>query len=125
MMSCEGKHRLHGFAAMAVAVGSVLLSWSTALAASPTLNTVMPRGGQRGSEIELTLAGDRLADAQEILFYQPGLSVKKLAAPTTQQVKMQVSIAADAAIGEHALRVRTASGISELRTFWVGVLPVV
>src|SRR2546421_11163118 len=108
MMSCAGTHRLHGFAAMAAAVGLVLLPWSIALAASPTLNTVMPRGGQRGSEIELTLAGDRLADAQEILFYQPGLTVKKLAAPTTQQLKAQLAIAADAGVGEHSLRVRTA-----------------
>src|SRR5437762_5278555 len=106
MMSCEGRIRWCGVAAMAAAVGLQLLTAAAARAASPALNSVMPRGGQRGSEIELTLAGDRLADAQEILFYQPGLTVKKLAAPTTQQVKMQVSIAADAAIGEHALRVR-------------------
>jgi hypothetical protein len=85
----------------------------------------MPRGGQRGTEIELTLAGDRLADAKEILFYQPGLTVKKLAAPNPQQLKVQLAVAADASIGEHSLRVRTASGISELRTFWVGALPVV
>ena len=33
----------------------------------PVLNTIMPRGGQRGTDLELTLAGDRLADAQEIV----------------------------------------------------------
>ena len=31
----------------------------------------------------------------------------------------------DCRLGEHAVRVRTATGISELRTFWVGALPVV
>jgi hypothetical protein len=74
--------------------------------------------------VELTLTGDRLADAQELLLYQSGITVKKLQ-PTTQQVKVQVAIAPDAPLGEHALRVRTASGVSELRTFWVGALPMV
>ena len=31
----------------------------------------------------------------------------------------------DCRLGEHAFRVRTATGICELRTFWVGALPVV
>ena len=99
----------------------VVLLCSDARAASPALSTVLPRGAQRGTEVELTLAGDRLTDAQEILFYRPGLSVKKLAA-TMQQVKVQVAVAPDAPLGEHCLRVRTATGISELRTFWVGAL---
>ena len=38
---------------------------------------------------------------------------------------MTVKIAADCRLGEHAFRVRTATGISELRTFCVGALPVV
>src|SRR2546423_9532843 len=124
MMSCEGKIRWRGCAAVATVGLHLLFSCPAVRAASPALASVMPRGGQRGTEIELTLAGDRLADSQEVLFYQPGLAVKKLAVPTTQQVKVQVAIAADAALGEHCLRVRTASGISELRTFWVGALPV-
>src|SRR5205085_3552941 len=40
-------------------------------------------------------------------------------------VKVQVKIAPDARLGEHGLRVRTATGITDLRTFWVGALPVV
>src|SRR5207244_8260197 len=32
-------------------------------------------------------------------------------------------IAADCRLGEHAMRVRTATGLSELRTFYVGALP--
>ena len=40
-----------------------------------------------------------------------------------QQTTMQ--IAADCRLGEHAMRVRTATGISELRTFYVGALPAI
>src|SRR5262249_4811461 len=33
--------------------------------------------------------------------------------------------APDCRLGEYAFRVRTATGVSDLRTFWVGALPVV
>ncbi|MEA2707931.1 MAG: hypothetical protein QOF78_532, partial [Phycisphaerales bacterium] len=98
---------------------------SAARAASPALSTVLPRGGQRGTEISIILAGDRLADAQELFFYKPGITVKKLELVDPKQVKIQLAIAPDAPIGEHPLRLRTATGVSELRTFWVGALPVV
>src|SRR5204862_130034 len=71
-----------------IATIALLLGCGLARAASPALAAVMPRGAQRGTDLEITLAGDRLADAQDVLFYQPGLTVKKLVA-TTQQVKAQ------------------------------------
>jgi hypothetical protein len=107
-----------------VALG-VLLIATIARAATPVLSTVLPRGGQRGTDVELVFQGDRLADAKEILFYTPGITVKKLEAASPQQLKVTATIAGDAALGEHPLRVRTATGISELRTFWVGAMPQV
>lgn len=94
-----------------------------ATAASPVLNGVTPRGAQRGSEAILILGGARLADAKELLFYSPGFQVARLEAVNDSQIKATVKIAPTAALGEHSLRLRTASGISELRTFWVGALP--
>jgi hypothetical protein len=93
--------------------------------ASPALGGISPRGGQRGTEMTLTFSGGRLSDAKEILFYSPGFTVTKLAAVNDNAVQATVKIAADCRLGEHPARVRTASGISELRTFWVGALPVV
>jgi hypothetical protein len=69
--------------------------------------------------------GARLTDAQEILFYSPGFSVSKLEVVNDNQVKATVQIAPDCRLGEHAIRVRTATGISELRTLYVGALPSV
>jgi hypothetical protein len=94
-------------------------------AASPVLNSVNPRGVQRGTDAVLLFNGGRLADAQEILLYYPGVSVAKLEVVNDAQVKATVKVAADCRLGEHTARVRTASGISELRTFWVGALPVI
>jgi hypothetical protein len=96
-----------------------------AMAASPTLAAVSPRGAQRGTDAELVLSGDRLSDAQEILLYSPGLTVDKLEIVNNTTVKAKVKIAPDATLGEHTLRLRTLTGVSELRTFYVGALPVV
>ncbi|HEY3787822.1 MAG TPA: PPC domain-containing protein, partial [Urbifossiella sp.] len=94
-------------------------------AASPSLGSIQPRGAQRGTDAVVTFNGGRLADAQEILIYYPGVSVKKLEVVNDAQLKVTFGIAADCRLGEHAFRVRTASGISDLRTFWVGALPTI
>src|SRR6187200_2446253 len=87
-------------------------------AASPSLGGIQPRGAQRGTEAVLTFSGARLADAQEVLAYYPGVSVKKLEVVNDAALKVTVAIAADCRLGEHAFRIRTATGVSELRTFW-------
>ena len=96
-------------------------------AISPQLDATTPVGGQRGTEVEVTLRGQRLADAQEILWYSPGIQVARIEVPTNQAnlVKAQLKIAPDCRLGEHTLRVRCASGVSDLRTFWVGPFPTV
>src|SRR5262245_22489979 len=92
------------------------------VASSPSLGGISPRGGQRGTELAVFFSGARLSDAQEILFYSPGFAVSKLEVVNDNQVKATVVIAPDCRLGEHPMRVRTATGISELRTFYVGAL---
>jgi hypothetical protein len=92
--------------------------------AAPTVTGIMPRGGQRGTEIVLTFAGARLADAQEVMCYSPGVQFSKLEAKANA-VTVTAKIAPDCRLGEHAFRLRCASGVSELKTIWVGALPVV
>ena len=106
-----------------VAVG---FASAIARAAAPTLGGTSPRGGQRGTELEVSFTGDRLADAKEILFYEPGITVASFEpAEDGKSVKTKLAIAPDCRLGQHQLRMRTASGISELRTFSVGALPEV
>jgi hypothetical protein len=94
-------------------------------AAAPSLGGITPRGGQRGTEMILTFSGARLADTQEVLSYNPGFQVSKLEPVNDTQIKAIIKIAPDCRLGEHAFRLRTATGVSELRTFWVGALPIV
>lgn len=103
-----------------------LLTWTSAAgAASPSLTLVLPRGGQRGTEMEINLHGARIADAKEILFYQPGISVLSVSPVADGHAKAKIKINADCALGEHPLRLRTASGLTELTTFYVGPFPTV
>jgi hypothetical protein len=96
---------------------------ATALAAAPSLGSITPRGAQRGTDAVLSFNGGNLSDAKEVFFYSAGFTVTKLEIVNNNQVKATVKIAADCQLGEHAARVRTASGISELRNFFVGALP--
>lgn len=92
---------------------------------SPELALVEPRGGQRGSEVQVTLHGKRLNDAQEILLYDEGITVKGIENKEGQPTLANLVIAPEARLGEHSMRVRTPGGISELRSFWVGQFPTV
>ena len=104
----------------------IACAWAgAASAASPNLNDVTPKGGQRGTAAALTLTGANLADTQEVLLDTPGLVVGKLEVVNPTTVKLAVTIPADCRLGEHGFRLRTATGLSDLRTFWVGALPIV
>ncbi len=92
---------------------------SATFAASPRLSIILPRGVQRGAEHVLTFSGSNLADAQEVMFYDTGFEVTKLE-PEGNNFKATVKVAPDCRLGEHIAQVRTASGISDYRTFFVG-----
>ena len=111
--------------ATAVACLAAFFGASSALAVAPNFTAIAPAGGQRGTSVEVTLRGDRLADAQDVFFYTPGITLEKISDAQEKAVKVVFLIAADCRLGEHALRIRTASGISALRLFYVGPFPSV
>jgi hypothetical protein len=112
-------------ARLAGVAGLCLLVASFADAASPNVGNVLPRGGQRGAEVELRFVGGNLADAVDLVFHEPGIAFKQIVSAADGEFKCVVTIAPDCALGRHALRVRTTSGISNVRIFSVGALPEV
>lgn len=92
-------------------------------AADPNLSIIMPRGAQRGTEQVFRFSGARLGDAEQILFYEPGFEVLEIKAADANNIDVKVKIAPECALGEHTAQVRTKSGISDYRTFFVGALP--
>ncbi len=108
------------------AVSMLLLASLAPLAAfSPVLNLVEPRGGPRGTEVEVHFHGERLEDISEALFYEPGLGLSNIQIKDGKHAVAKLTIAADAALGEHSLRLRGPGGLTELRSFWVGQFPSV
>ena len=100
----------------------------SAIAGSPRLSTVFPAGGPRGGEIEIVCSGNNLADAREFLFDTPGFTVTEIKPPAEgekNKIKAKVKVAPDVRLGEHSFRVVTASGISDLRLFYVSPFPLV
>lgn len=96
-----------------------------AVAADPALSIILPRGAQRGTEQVFRFTGARLEDAQQIFFYEPGFEVLEIKAVDANNIDVKVKIASDCLLGEHTAQVRTKSGISDYRTFFVGALPTV
>lgn len=95
-----------------------------ARASDPHLASVSPAGLQRGTTAELLLHGERLDDARGVLFYRPGVVVRSLAVENPATLRAVCAVAPDCPLGEHPFRVRTATGLTELRTLFVGALPV-
>lgn len=102
---------------------ALLLSASTLFAASPRLSIILPRGAQRGKDTELTFSGRLLDDVEEIMFYEPGFSVKEFKPVNKNSFKAVVSVSPDARLGEQVCQVRTKTGVSDFRTFFVGYMP--
>lgn len=102
---------------------AVLFSVALSEAASPDLQNTTPRGAQRGTETTVTFFGNRLEDAEEIIFHYPGISVKELKVIDNKKVEATLVVAPDCRIGEHHVRVRCKSGISYARNFWISQFP--
>lgn len=124
-MAASPVGRASRFRAGALLAGLMILAGSsTSFAVAPSLGGVSPRGVQRGVETEVVFSGARLADAKELFIYSPGIQVTRLQAVNDNQVKATLKVAPDCPLGEKTVRVRTATGISEMRTLWVGALPL-
>jgi hypothetical protein len=96
---------------------------SAVQAAEPQFSSLKPWGFQRGTEVEVTFSGNRLSDAEEVLLYEPGVEVKSVEPVDDRRVKATFVVSDDCKLGQHAMRIRTKSGISEVQLFYIGALP--
>ena len=97
-----------------------------------SLEFLTPRGGTLGATVSVTLHGRYLENPKEIIFYDDGIkAVNVKAGPATGGRREMESVTADfqispkARVGEHVLRLRTATGLTEAMTFWVDRFPTV
>lgn len=96
---------------------------TSAYAAYPTFTTTKPNGAQRGTEVKLTLTGTQLDDFESLMFFSPGFTQKSVEKVEKTKVELTIAIAPEVPPGNHLMRVRTRTGISHARQFFVGIFP--
>ncbi len=107
--------------------------------AGPRVVRLSPPGGQRGTTVEVEFTGRFLEQPREVLFYEPGIKVESIqevetaAGPTGKaqpvdpgtRVRVKLKLAEDCPLGPHGVRLRTSTGLSDYRRFFVGPFPIV
>lgn len=91
---------------------------------APRLLTTTPMGAKVGSQVDVTISGEHIDDADELTFSDQRVKAtrKMNAAGQPEANKYVVTIAADCPVGIHEARVMTRLGISSSRAFSVGTL---
>src|SRR4051812_22848013 len=108
---------------LAVSAASFIALAGTAMAAYPGFNTMMPNGTQRGTEAKVTITGERLDDFEGMIFMSPGFTMKSVDKVEKNKVALTLAVGADVPPGYYMMRVRTKSGLSHMRPFFVGQFP--
>ena len=89
---------------------------------APTLANILPRGGARGTAIEVRFVGSNPVDSADRLVHDPGITLVEMKEATGDHATCVLRLAPDCRVGAHAIRVRTLTGASNLRLFSVGAL---
>jgi hypothetical protein len=102
---------------------SSLLAQAVGLPA-PRLLTTTPMGAELGSQVEITITGENIDDADELTFSDRRITAtrKTNAMGQPEPNKYVVTITADCPAGIHEARLMTRLGISSSRAFSVGTL---
>ena len=91
------------------------------------LEYVTPRGGSIGSTVEAVLHGANLQDPKEVRFDDDCIRATNVVPvpKSEKEIKARFVIGPACKLGEHVLRLRTATNLSEPVTFWVSPFPAV
>ena len=88
---------------------------------SPRLLTTMPMGGQIGTTFDLSITGETIDEARELVFSHPSITAKQKMDTAGKSIPLQytVTIGEDCPQGIHEARVMTRLGLSSSRIFTV------
>ncbi|GEP46423.1 PPC domain-containing protein [Brevifollis gellanilyticus] len=101
-------------------ITSLLAAAGLSFAAYPEFSATIPNGGPRGAEWQLTVTGAKLADFESLMFFSPGITQKSVDKVEANKVTLTIAVAPEVPLGNHLVRIRTKSGISHVRQFFVG-----
>ncbi len=91
--------------------------------ATPGISRIEPPGAAQGTTVDVSFHGRDLAEPQEVFFEDGRIEVVAVEGVDPKTAKATLRVPADCPAGPHRLRVRTKTGLSELRTFRVGIFP--
>ncbi len=119
----SGKKQLCLAAILTAFTGAPLAAQQVCLP-SPRLLTLTPMGGQRGTDVEVTVTGENLEEVSQLLFSSPQISAKPVLSADGKKVENRfvVTIAPEASAGVYDARLVSRLGISSARAFSVGSL---
>ncbi|WP_165233177.1 PPC domain-containing protein [Aquisphaera insulae] len=93
---------------------------------APLIDHVYPAGGARGSTFEVTVTGTNLQGATAVRIGGPDVATAVIASSVKPDtVRAAVTLAPDAPLGVHDIRIATPGGVSNRYRFVVGDLPEV
>ena len=118
---------------------AIIILANTAFALEHLVEYALPRGAGRGETVTVQFFGLHLDQAVEVVSYRAGLRCSEVRSQKAAMeetsfthggkvkdvVSAKIEIAPDCPLGEHLLRVRTRTLLSEPVTFWVGPFPTV
>ncbi|MFZ4574996.1 MAG: peptidase, partial [Phycisphaerales bacterium] len=105
--------------------GVLACAAAAASAGGPEVKLVEPPGARRGEPFVLTITGERLSAPLAIHFHRAGVRVEKVTAVDEKTVKAECVADAGAEPGEYPFRLRTAGGLSDLHTIFIGAFACV
>ena len=92
-------------------------------AAEPRINRVEPQGVRRGDETVVKLLGARVGETPlELMRYKSGIEVVSLESIDKNTAAATLRVLDECEPGRHPIRLRTATGVSNLVTLHVGLL---
>ena len=103
---------------------ALLILGGIAAGRAPELETVAPRGAQRGVEFTVAIKGERLDRVQSVLFSRDGLQLKAFEASSQRRATATFGSLPDCPTGEHPFWLVSPTGISEPATLRIGPFPV-
>ncbi|MFI5461086.1 MAG: c-type cytochrome domain-containing protein, partial [Isosphaerales bacterium] len=115
-------------------MGMVLRTPPAGKSASPallirnaSLNPPEPRGAVRGKRVRVTLTGESVGHATAVIIPEPGLSATMVPGKLAEKNRLEIdlTIAASARAGLHAIGVITPLGVPRFQTFAVAADPEV
>lgn len=83
---------------------------------SPTIESVWPPVGQKGTEFQLKIVGSGLSTSKQLVFYSPHVTCKSLEANSDYEVTATIVVNENCQIGNEPFRLLASYGFSEMRT---------